>query len=128
SQMGTVDAPEDDSLNVVADGAFFSLADTRLIRDETKNYVPQLIAAAIIAKEPNKYGFDAPSDITPFPRDSVMVDGGTGLDLIARLADTSLDALRELNPHLLRLITPPGAPYPVRVPAGKASHIADAYR
>jgi membrane-bound lytic murein transglycosylase D len=112
---------------VSGDSAFFSLADTRLIRDETKNYVPQLIAAAIIAKEPNKYGFDAPIDVAPFSRDSVMVEGGTGLDLIARLADTSLASLHELNPNLLREVTPPGERYPVRVPTGSATRVADAY-
>ncbi|HEY3933168.1 MAG TPA: LysM peptidoglycan-binding domain-containing protein [Gemmatimonadales bacterium] len=118
---------DSDSVDVTSDGAFFSLADTRMIRDETKNYVPQLIAAAIVAKEPAKYGFEPARDVAPFPRDSVLVDGGTGLDLIAKLADTTLDALRDLNPHLLRLVTPPDGPYPVRVPAGSAERIEDAY-
>ena len=120
-------ADDDSTTSSVGDNAFFSLADTRLIRDETKNYVPQLIAAAILAKEPNKYGFDAPADITPFSLDSVMVDGGTGLDLIARLADTSLEAMHDLNPHLLRMITPPGEVYPVRVPIGSIDKVATAY-
>ncbi len=125
--LSATPASEDDSTGAGADGAFFSLADTRMIRDETKNYVPQLIAAAIVAKEPNKYGFDAPSDVTPFSRDSVMVDGGTGLDLMARLADTTLEAMHELNPNLLRMITPPTEPYPVRVPSGSAARVAVAY-
>ena len=126
-QLAPTFGAEDDSTASSGDMAFFSLADTRLIRDETKNYVPQLIAAAIIAKEPNKYGFDAPADITPFSRDSVMVEGGTGLDLLARLADTSIAAMHELNPHLLRMITPPGEVYPVRVPIGSIDKIATAY-
>ena len=124
--MTPSDIDEADSASS-GDNAFFSLADTRLIRDETKNYVPQLIAAAIIAKEPGRYNFAPVSHVTPFSRDSVIVDGATGLDLIARLADTTLDAMRDLNPHLLRLVTPPGAPYPVRVPSGSASRVADAY-
>jgi membrane-bound lytic murein transglycosylase D len=124
------DSAADDSVapaGLAGDNAFFSLADTRMIRDETKNYVPQLIAAAIIAKEPARYGFAATLDVLPFSRDSVMVDGGTGLDLIARLADTSFDAMRDLNPHLLRAVTPPGEAYPVRVPAGTAAQVAQAY-
>ena len=125
--MSSATTVEDDSVGAVGDNAFFSLADTRLIRDETKNYVPQLIAAAIIAKTPNKYGFDAPVDIRPFSRDSVMVEGGTGLDLIARLADTSLAAMHDLNPHLLRMVTPPGGAYPVRVPTGSIDKVASAY-
>lgn len=126
-QINDPDDPSDDSINVADDSAFFTLADTRLIRDETKNYVPQLIAAALIAKEPYKYGFSADSDAAPFSRDSVMVDGGTGIDLIARLADTTVDALRRLNPDLLRMVTPPGGTYPVRVPIGTAERVADAY-
>jgi membrane-bound lytic murein transglycosylase D len=125
--IGPTTGVEDDSTGIAGDNAFFSLADTRMIRDETKNYVPQLIAAAIIAKEPARYGFDTVMNVMPFSRDSVIVDGGTGLDLIARLADTSLDALRDLNPHLLRAITPPGEAYPVRVPAGASERVSAAY-
>jgi len=125
-RLGTPDSADGDSTDT-GDDAFFSLADTRLLRDETRNYVPQLIAAAIIAKEPVKYGFTRDSNVTPFSQDAVLVDGGTGLDLIARLADTTLEAIHQLNPALLRMITPPGTSYPVRVPAGSADRIAAAY-
>lgn len=118
---------EADSLDLTSDEAFFSLADTRLIKAETKDYVPKLIAAALIAKEPAKYGFAPIDAVVPFSLDSVMVSGGTGLDLIARLADTSLDALRELNPNLLRAVTPPNREYPVRVPTGTAARVAQGY-
>jgi hypothetical protein len=57
----------------------------------------------------------------------VVVDGNTGLDLIAELADTTLEAIRELNPHLLRGMTPPGQRYPVRLPAGSAEKVRVAY-
>lgn len=127
--LGQMTLPNGDEDDSASDGnnAFFSLADTRLIRDETKNYVPQLIAAAIIAKEPKRYHFAPTADVIAFSRDSVIVEGGTGLDLIARLADTTLAAMHDLNPHLLRLITPPGEFYPVRVPTGSANRIAAAY-
>ncbi len=118
---------EADSFDVSSDDAFFSLADTRLLKDETKDYVPKLIAAALIAKEPAKYGFDPVVGVVPFSLDSVMVDGGTGLDLIARLADTSLDALHDLNPNLLRMVTPPDRQYAVRVPTGTAEQVAEGY-
>ncbi len=109
------------------DDAFFSLADTHLIQTETKNYVPELIAAALIARQPDRYGFTVPDSVPPYPLDSVVVDGGTGLDLLATLSDTSLAALRALNPELLRAVTPPGTPYTVRVPAGTADSVAARY-
>lgn len=117
----------DEAIDLESDEMFFELAETPHLYQETKDYVPKLIAAAMIAKAPERYDFDPPAEVDPFPRDSVMVDGNVGLDLIAELADTSLDALRELNPHLLRGITPPGRTYPVRVPAGSAERIATAY-
>ncbi len=108
--------------------AFFSLADTRLIMQETKDYVPKLIAATLIATQPEAHGFTVDRAVDPFPIDSVMVDGGTGLDLIARLAESSFEALRELNPHLLKAVAPPTvASYPIRVPAGTAARVAEAY-
>ncbi len=117
----------DEPLDLSSDEAFFSLADTRLIVQETRDYVPKLIAATLIAKSPEQYGFRQPEAVEPFPRDSVILMGGTGLDLIARLADTSLDAVRELNPHVLRLVTPPGGTYAIRVPAGSAESIMARY-
>jgi membrane-bound lytic murein transglycosylase D len=117
----------DETIDLESDEMFFELAETPHLYQETKDYVPKLIAAAMIAKAPERYDFDPPAEVEPFPLDSVMVDGNVGLDLIAELADTSLDALRELNPHLLRGITPPGQTYPVRVPTGTAERIATAY-
>lgn len=117
----------DEPLDLSSDDAFFSLADTRLIVQETRDYVPKLIAATLIAKSPEAYGFRSPAFVEPFPRDSVILMGGTGLDLIARLADTTLDAVRELNPHILRMVTPPGATYAVRVPTGTAESVMTRY-
>jgi hypothetical protein len=50
---------KDDGSPQAGDIAFFQLADTRYIRQETKDYVPKLIAAAMIAKQPERYGFPA---------------------------------------------------------------------
>jgi membrane-bound lytic murein transglycosylase D len=102
-----------------SDSTFFRLYDTRLIRRETKDYVPKLIAAAIIAKEPARYGFVVADPDEPFLADSVIVSGMTGLDVIARLADTTVAEVRELNPQYLRLVTPPGTRAIVLVPPGR---------
>jgi membrane-bound lytic murein transglycosylase D len=126
-RMGATMGQGDEPLDLSSDDAFFSLADTRLIVQETRDYVPKLIAAALIAKSPVRYGFEAPDAVEPFPLDSVVLSGGTGLDLVARLADVSLETMRDLNPHLLRLVTPPGERYPVRVPAGTAEVVRARY-
>ena len=103
--------PDPDETN--ADAAFFRLADTRLLRRETKDYVPKLIAAAVIAKEPAKYGFSV-TPAEPLVYDSMVVPTMTGLDVIARLSDTTVAAIRELNPQFLRLATPPATASVVR--------------
>ena len=127
------DLPEDE----VADGAeeedgpsdadFFRLYDTRLLRRETKDYVPKLIAAALIAKEPGRYGFTPPTDVEPFAYDSIIVPNMTGLDVLARLSGTTMANLRELNPRYLRLATPPGERSMVRLPVGSGPAVAVAY-
>jgi membrane-bound lytic murein transglycosylase D len=125
--MGATMGEGDEPLDLSSDDAFFSLAESRLLVAETRDYVPKLIAAALIAKSPTRYGFEPPAEIAPFPLDSVLLRGGTGLDLVARLADTTVEALRELNPHLLRLVTPPGGTYAVRVPAGMSETVLTRY-
>jgi membrane-bound lytic murein transglycosylase D len=110
--------PDDESDSVNTDVTFFRLYDTKLLRRETKDYVPKLIAAALIAKEPVKYGFDLGA-AQPAAYDSIIVPNMTGLDVIARLADTTVAAIREMNPQYLRLATPPNVPSIVRIPAGR---------
>ncbi|HVX88103.1 MAG TPA: LysM peptidoglycan-binding domain-containing protein [Gemmatimonadales bacterium] len=123
------DGPEEDGAeeDLTSDSTFFLLYDTRYLRRETKDYVPKLIAAAIIAKEPEKYGFPRPAELPPFAYDSIVVPDATGLDVVARLAGTDVAALRDLNPQFLRLITPPGSRAIVRLPVGTGERTAAAY-
>jgi membrane-bound lytic murein transglycosylase D len=109
------------------DGEFFRLYDTKSIRRETKDYVPKLIAAALIAKEPAKYGFTLPPAVPPFAYDSLIVPGQTGLDVIARLSGATFAEIRELNPQYIRLVTPPGKRAVVRVPQGAGERTTVAY-
>lgn len=128
------DLPEDEAADAVeeedggpSDADFFRLYDTRLLRRETKDYVPKLIAAALIAKEPGRYGFTAPAGVEPFAYDSIIVPDMTGLDVLARLSGTTMANLRELNPRYLRLATPPGERSMVRLPVGTGPVVAVAY-
>ena len=119
--------PDDDNDTIPSDATFFRLYDTKLLRRETKDYVPKLIAAAMIAKEPAKYGFPPLPPEAAATYDSIVVPDQTGLDVIARLADTTVAAIRELNPQYLRLTTPPGSTSVVRLPTGLGEATALAY-
>jgi len=97
------------------------------LRRETRDYVPKLIAASLIAKQPSRYGFSNIERLPPLVFDEVSVQDATGLDVLARLADTSVAALLELNPQFVRGITPPGREVIVRVPRGRGAQVAERY-
>jgi len=123
---GLVRLPEEESDSVNSDATFFRLYDTKWLRRETKDYVPKLIAAAMIAKQPRRYGFN-PGRAEPAAYDSIVVPDMTGLDVIAGLADTTVAAIRELNPQYLRLTTPPGTKSLLRLPLGRGPATIAAY-
>jgi membrane-bound lytic murein transglycosylase D len=111
---------------VTSDAAFFRLASTDLLTTETQDYVPKLIAAAIIAKQPERFGFAVPQ-VPPFAYDSIVVTDATGLDVVARLAGVSVTEIRDLNPQYLRLATPPRSVMTVRVPSGTGAVVESGY-
>ena len=124
----SADEPETlgDSTVVTSDAAFFRLAGADLLTAETQDYVPKLIAAAVVAKQPERFGITPPVP-APFEYDSLVVSGITGLDVIARLAGVSLAEIRELNPQYLRLATPPRSQSVIRIPAGSGEKVAAAF-
>jgi membrane-bound lytic murein transglycosylase D len=66
---------------------------------ETRDYVPLMVAAARIAKEPHKYGFEDVEPAAPLVYDTVMVDPATPLSAVAKEAGTTVKEIRRLNPH-----------------------------
>ena len=88
---------------------------------ETKNYVPKLMAALIISRDPAKYGFVGISYHEPVPFETIRVAPQKSLSEIARVIGVSKTQLIELNPALIHNATPPGNPYPIHVPPGYAS-------
>lgn len=98
---------------------FWDLKASRYIRKETKNYVPKYMAATIIAKNPEAYGFSVTS-VEPFKFDEVVVEQSTDLRLIARCANCTYEEIKELNPEIKRWVTPPQyTSYVLRIPSGR---------
>jgi membrane-bound lytic murein transglycosylase D len=89
------------------------------IAQETRNYVPNILATILIAKNPQKYGFKGIRPDSPMAYDVVQVANSTSLQLVAESTDSSVDYIRSLNPELKRDVTPKGEAYNVRVPGGK---------
>lgn len=96
---------------------FWKLRTTRAFRRETKNYVPMIHAAIIVAKAPERYGFEVEPETTP-EFETVPIEGAVDLRLIAECAQTSIDDVRLLNPELRRLATPAGRSFDLKLPAG----------
>ncbi|MFO7259939.1 MAG: LysM peptidoglycan-binding domain-containing protein [bacterium] len=86
---------------------------------ETRDYVPLMLAAAHIAKEPEKYGFRNLRYHAPLEFETVRVPGGVSLAAAARAAEVGVDVIRDLNPHLVRDMTPPGRTWTLRIPKGR---------
>ncbi len=104
--------------------AYFAMSENgRYFRRETRDYVPKLIAAALLAKEPAKYGFVGLDIWEPLRFDSIQTRYAVGLDVIGRLAGTTLDNMEDMNPMYYRGVTPPDRPAWVRVPLGTADSV-----
>jgi len=97
---------------------YWELYRRNALPQETKNYVPGIIAAIIMAKNPKQYGLEG---LVPEPEvisDTVNVDYPVDLRLVADLANTSLPEIVALNPSLLHMTTPRDNDFDLHVPVG----------
>ncbi|MGI4756821.1 MAG: transglycosylase SLT domain-containing protein [Janthinobacterium lividum] len=92
---------------------------------ETKNYVPQILAAIIMAKNPEKYGLNRYTPDQSIKFDTVPVNYAMDLRLAADVTGTSLANLVSLNPALLRLSTPRDITYDLHIPEGTSKQFND---
>lgn len=91
---------------------------------ETRDYVPLMVAAARIAKEPEKYGFSDVEIAEALEYDEVFVPPATPLSAVAKASGTTVERIRELNPHFKLNRTRNDVESAVRVPAGGAAKFA----
>lgn len=94
---------------------------------ETRNYVPNILATILIANNPREYGFGHIQPAAPLVYDRVRVPALTNLAIIAQASDTTVQYLRYLNPHLRTNSTPP-EPYVINVPQGKGNEVVAVFR
>jgi membrane-bound lytic murein transglycosylase D len=94
---------------------------------ETRNYVPLMLAAGHIGKQPDKFGFESVEYQAPLSFANVSVPGGVALSTVAKAAGVSVESVAELNPQFLRGMTPPKQNTIVRVPKGSELRFAEAF-
>jgi len=99
---------------------FWELYKRNNLPAETKNYVPEILAAIIIANHPSQYGFDDITLDAPVVTDTVTVNSSIDLHLVADIVGAPMEEMTALNPSLLRSITPPDSSFDLHLPAGTA--------
>jgi membrane-bound lytic murein transglycosylase D len=104
---------------------FWELAGKKYLKLETKRYVPKLIAAIILAKDPEKYGFTNIKYQEPVQYDLIKVPPMTDLQAVALAGNHDVKTLRKLNNELLKWYTPPGKKqYELKIPYGTRALVA----
>lgn len=100
------------------------------LKKETKHYVPKLIAAAIISKHLDRFGFEQPPPQPPFEFELVELPDATDIGVVAKAAGVDVKQVQELNMKLRRWATPPaqgGKGYAIKVPLGTKERFLEEY-
>jgi membrane-bound lytic murein transglycosylase D len=112
------------ALTRVQGADFWDLTDTKLLKRETKEYVPRFLAATMIAKDPDRFGLTVtPQD--PVEYEEVVLTRSIHLRTAAKAAGVSYEELKSLNPELKRDLTPPDPVYHLKVPVGSKAALLD---
>jgi membrane-bound lytic murein transglycosylase D len=104
---------------------FWELYRRNALPGETKNYVPGIIAAIIMAKNPEQYGLDKIMPDAAVVSDTVTVDYAIDLRLVADVTNSSLLEIVALNPSLLRMTTPRDMSFDLHIPVGTRDVFAE---
>ena len=104
---------------------FWQLYRHNALPGETKNYVPGILAAVIMAKNPKQYGLTDVVPDAPVKSDTVTTEYAISMPLVADVTDSSVAEIVALNPALLRLATPKDIPYDLHLPAGTKQEYMD---
>ena len=100
-------------------------ATTRYLPRETREYVPMILAAVIIAKNPAQYGFDI-VPVTPTPTETVVLPPALDLRRVAEWASVPMDDIQALNPEFRRWTTPAKkGEYTIKVPLGTGDKVRE---
>ena len=105
---------------------FWELYRRNVLPAETRNYVPIIIAFAIMAKNPAQYGLDTITPEAPLRSDDVKINYPVDLRLASEIVDASVAELQELNPSLLRMTTPKDGEFTLHLPLGTAARFQQA--
>jgi len=107
---------------------FWEMSKYKYLKPETKNYVPKLLAASLLASDPEKYGFVEIEYQEPIPYEKVSAPEPVTLEAVATALEIPVESLKDLNPELRRGVTPPNYPnYELKVPVGFQSKFEALY-
>jgi membrane-bound lytic murein transglycosylase D len=116
----------DRAMQISGEKDFWKLRETTKLRDETRNFVPKFVAAAIIAADPKKYGFASVPYHTPIEYEEIEVYESKTLGALAAMTNITSGTLQELNPELLKGQTPPGTMFRLKIPLREETIVASA--
>ena len=104
---------------------FWELYRQNAMPAETRAYVPQILAAVIMAKNPEKYGLNKLPPSPPVIYETVAVDYAISLNLVADVTDSTVPEIVALNPAMMRLSTPSDISYDLHIPPGTSQLFKD---